>query len=432
MRKWIWLVSILLTFFSAAGFAADKAVLLDIDGAVGPAVQDYIARGISKAVKDDAKVVVIQINTPGGLETSMRGINEAIISSPIPVLGFVAPSGARAASAGTFIMYATNFAAMAPGTNIGAASPVRLTPEEKTDEKKLDTHEQKAINDASAYIRSLAQLRDRNAKWAESAVTKAASISAEEALKLKVIDAIVKDVPELLAKADGKVTKVNGTTTKISSKDLVIEKVQPDWRNKFLAFITDPNIAYLLMLAAMYGLFFEISNPGLVLPGVIGVISLLLMLYAFQLMPINYVGLALIVIGVAFMAAEMYLPSFGIIGIGGIIAFVIGSIMLYDSNDPHFQITRTLILLMTTITAAFIFLVLWVAIRAFKRKVVIGKEAMLGASGIVVSVEPDQILVRVMGEVWTVESDTKLSRGQHVIVVSVEDLTLKVQPVDKE
>jgi len=427
-----WLASIFLAFFTVTSFAANKAVLLNIDGAIGPAVQDYITRGISKAATDGAKVVIIQINTPGGLETSMRGINEAIISSPIPVLGFVAPSGARAASAGTFIIYATNFAAMAPGTNIGAASPVRLTPEEKTDDKKMDAHEKKAVNDASAYIRSLAQLRGRNAQWAETAVTKAASISAEEALKLKVIDAVVKDAPALLAKADGKKTKLNGENATIASKDLVIEEAKPDWRNKFLAFITDPNIAYLLMLAAMYGLFFEISNPGLILPGVIGVIALLLMLYAFQLMPINYVGLALIVIGISFMIAEVYMPTFGVVGIGGIIAFVIGSIMLYDSNDPHFQVTRTLILLMSTITAAFIFLVLWLVIRAHQRKVVTGEEAMLGAQGIVISAESDQILVNVMGEVWTVKSDNKLSPGQRVTVVEAKGLTLKVQPIEKE
>lgn len=432
MRKWTWLVSILLTLFTTTGFAAGKAVLINIDDAIGPAVQDYVERGIQQAISDKAKAVIIQINTPGGLETSMRGINEAIIDSPIPVLGFVAPSGARAASAGTFILYATNFAAMAPGTNIGAASPVSVTGDKKEDDKKMGSAEKKAMNDASAYIRSLAQLRGRNAKWAEKAVTKAASISAEEAFKLRVIDAVVKDVPELLNKANGKLTTIAGVKQKIETKDLVVKEIKPDWRNKFLAFITNPNIAYLLMLAAMYGLFFEISNPGLILPGVIGVISLLLVLYAFQLMPINYVGLALIVFGVGFMAAEVYMPTYGVLGIGGIIAFVIGSIMLYDSNDPNFQVTRTLIFLMSTITAAFIFLVLWIVIRAHKRKSVIGEEAMIGLNGVVVSVDSDQTLVRVMGEVWSAKADSPLKPDQRIKVLEAKGLTLKVQPIDKE
>lgn len=427
MRKWTWLITSIFLLLSTHAFAADKAILLDINGAIGPAVQDYVSRGISTAVQEKAKLVILQINTPGGLETSMRGINEAIIKSPIPVIGYVAPAGARAASAGTFILYATNFAAMAPGTNLGAASPVRLTAAQQTDEKLIDTHEKKAMSDASAYIRSLAQMRGRNVTWAESAVRKAASLSAQEAKKLNVINAIAKDIPDLLKQADGKLTKVDGKQMKIESKALTVKHMPPDWRSEFLGFITNPNVAYLLMLAALYGLFFEFSNPGSIFPGVTGVICLLLALYAFQLMPVNYVGLSLIVLGVIFMVAEVYTPTYGVVGIGGIIAFVIGSIMLYDSNDPTFRITTTLILFMSTVTAAIIFLVLWMAIRAHKKHVVTGNEGMLGSDGVVVSVEDSEVFVRVMGEIWSATSQDQLQPGQHVTVTETHGLTLKVK-----
>ena len=432
MRKWTWLLSILLFLFTAPAFADGKAVLLEVNSAISPSVQDYITRGIAHAADTKAKVVIIQLNTPGGLETSMRGINAAIIASPVPVITYVSPSGARAASAGTFIMYASHFAIMAPGTNIGAASPVHLTPETKSDATKVDTHEKKAMNDAAAYIRSLAQLRGRNAEWGEQAVTKAVSVSAAEAKKLNVINDVATSIPQLLTQVNGKKALIGDQIKIVDTTNLQIESMPPDWRSKFLAFITDPNVAYLLMLAALYGLFFEFSNPGLILPGVAGVIALLLALYAFQLMPINYVGLALIVIGVGFMVLELYVTSYGAIGIGGIIAFIVGSIMLYDSNDPTFRVTSTLIFAMSTITAAFFFLIIYMVIRSHKKIVITGQEALIGSEGTVIETGEGKITIRLMGEIWSAESNSMLAPGQHVKVVKSEGLTLTVKPINKE
>ena len=432
MRKWTWLLSILLFLFTAPAFADGKAVLLEVNSAISPSVQDYITRGIAHAADTKAKVVIIQLNTPGGLETSMRGINAAIIASPVPVITYVSPSGARAASAGTFIMYASHFAIMAPGTNIGAASTVHLTPETKSDATKVDTHEKKAMNDAAAYIRSLAQLRGRNAEWGEQAVTKAVSVSAAEAKKLNVINDVATSIPQLLTQVNGKKALIGDQIKIVDTTNLQIESMPPDWRSKFLAFITDPNVAYLLMLAALYGLFFEFSNPGLILPGVAGVIALLLALYAFQLMPINYVGLALIVIGVGFMVLELYVTSYGAIGIGGIIAFIVGSIMLYDSNDPTFRVTSTLIFAMSTITAAFFFLIIYMVIRSHKKIVITGQEALIGSEGTVIETGEGKITIRLMGEIWSAESNSMLAPGQHVKVVKSEGLTLTVKPINKE
>lgn len=432
MRKWTWLLFILLSFFTASGFAAEKVLLLQVNGAISPASQDYIERGIAKAESVQAAAVILQLNTPGGLETSMRGINAAILASTVPVITYVAPSGARAASAGTFILYASHIAAMAPGTNIGAASPVKLTPEEETDKSKIGTHERKAMNDAAAYIRSLAQLRSRNITWAELAVTKASSLSAEEAKKMKVIDIIAKSIPELLTQADGKKTQINNQTVTINTKEAVVETMPPDWRNRFLSFITDPNVAYLLMLAALYGLFFEFSNPGLILPGVAGVIALLLALYAFQLMPINYVGLSLIFVGIVFMVLELYVASYGAVGLGGVIAFVIGSIMLYDTNDPTFRVTHTLILAMATMTAFFFFILIAMTIGSLKKTVVTGQEALIGSEGIVIDINDGNISIRLKGEIWRAVSSMPLTAGQPVKVLKLEGLTLIVEPLNKE
>lgn len=431
MRKWISLTFILF-FLLASAASAGKALLLEVNGAISPASQDYITRGLEKAADMNAALVIIQLNTPGGLETSMRGINAAIIASPVPVLTYVSPSGARAASAGTFIMYASHFAIMAPGTNIGAASPVQITPEQKSDTSKLDTHEQKAMNDAAAYIRSLAQLRGRNAEWGELAVTKAVSISAEEAKKLNVINDVAGDLEAALSAVNGKKTQVSNQTKIVDTSKMQIETMHQDWRNQFLAFITDPNIAYLLMLAALYGLFFEFSNPGLILPGVAGLIALMLALYAFQLMPVNYVGLSLIIIGIGFMILELYVASYGAIGIGGIIAFIVGSIMLYDTDYPHYHIDHTLILTMATITAGFFFLVMYMLIRSHRKAIVTGAEGLIGSEGVVMSFEKDKITIMLMGEIWSAESHHPLTPGQHVKVVKAKDLTLIVKPIHKE
>ncbi len=432
MRKWMWLIGIFISLFTTSVIAADKAYVLTIDSAISPATVDYVKRSIAKAAEDHAKLIIIHLNTPGGLETSMRSINEAIITSPIPIATFVTPASARAASAGTFIMYASHIAAMAPGTNIGAASPVNLARSTSEKNNKPSAEENKAMNDASAYIRSLAQLRGRNIEWAESAVKKAMSISAEEAKKLKVIDVIASNDQELLQKIDGKPVTVLGVTEKLNTNNLILKEILPDWRNQFLSFITNPNIAYILMMIAIYGLFFELSNPGLVLPGVAGIIALLLVLYAFQLMPINYTGLTLILIGIAFMVFEIYVSSFGALGVGGVIAFIIGSIMLFDMQDPNFQITFTLIMSMSLVTAAFFFMVATLAIRSHKKAVVTGAEGLIGSEGMVINTMNEQVIVRVLGEIWEARSNVMLKEGQKIKVIGTQGLILFVEPINKK
>lgn len=429
MRKWMWLLILLILVFSPILYAAEKAIVLDVSGPIGPATQDYIERGIAYAKQEHAAVIVLQLDTPGGLDTSMRGINAAIITSPIPVITYVAPSGSRAASAGVYIMYASHLAAMAPGTNIGAASPVSLSGETKAaDAKDQSAEEKKVVNDASAYVRSLAQLRGRNPDWAEQAVRKASSISAQEAKNLNVINEVADDYPQLMQKMDGHTVTIQGTSQTLNTKNLQLEHLTPDWRYQFLAFLTNPNVAYILMLIAIYGLFFELSNPGMVLPGVVGVICLLLVLYAFQLMPINYAGLTLIFIGIAFMIFEVYVSSFGIIGIGGVIAFIIGSIMLFDMRDANYHLNWSLIFAMSIISIAFFFLILTLVFRSQKKAVVTGQEGLIGSEGIVLSVMNEQTIVRVQGEIWEAKSSRMLNPGQKVKVTKVHGLVLSVEP----
>lgn len=428
MRKWIWLVFFILFCLDVSAHAAGNAVLLNINGAIGPGVQNYIVRNIEKANAAEAKLIIIELNTPGGLETSMRGINEAIISSHVPVVTYVAPSGARAASAGVFIMYASHFAAMAPGTNLGAATPVNMAQAQKSD----DTHAKKAASDAAAYLRSLAQLRGRNDKWAELAVMNAASLSAAEAKKMNVITDIANDLPQLLTEINGKSTLIANVDTKVNTSQLVVESIKPDWRSQFLAFITDPNIAYILLLIAMYGLFFELSNPGLVLPGVAGIIALLIALYAFQLMSVNYAGLALIFVGVSFMAFEVSVSSFGVIGVGGIIAFVIGSIMLFETTSPYFQLAYSLIAAMSLTTALFILLAVTMMIRAHQQPVLTGKAGLIGKEGIVMSCHADYVLIQLTGEIWKAKAHDILRPGQTIKVVKADGLLLTIRPIPKE
>lgn len=402
-----------------------SALLLTINGAISPSTQDYVHRGLKQAAQQHASVVILQIDTPGGLDKSMRGIVQNILASPVPVATYVAPSGARAASAGTFILYASHIAAMAPGTNLGAASPISISGSNLTfDDNKNKSHttlETKATNDASAYIRSLAELRNRNVNWAEQAVRSAVSLSADEALKLKVVDIVAKDITSLLTKINGHSVLINGEPQKLQTKNLTVTTFASDWRTSFLNIITDPNVAYMLLILGIWGIFFEFAHPGFLLPGVTGIIAIVVALYAFQLLPINYAGLGLILIGIAFISAEAFLPSYGALGIGGIIAFILGSILLLGTGTPGFAIALPLIFSISIISAAFFLTVINIAIKARLRPVVSGREELIGHTVTVIRIdEQHQAWTRIHGELWQVKSDTALRAGQKVKITNME------------
>jgi membrane-bound serine protease (ClpP class) len=391
----------------------------------------------------------------------MRLIIKEILAAPVPVVGFVAPSGAHAASAGTYILYACHVAAMAPGTNLGAATPIEIgggfparpepgreggddrkgpdTPDEGTKDEGEGAApprdrprppaglEDKIVNDAVAYIRSLAELRGRNAEWAERAVREAASLSATEALAEDVIDLIARDLDELLAKLDGRTVEVGGEEVVLATADAQIVTYEPDWRTELLGLITNPNVAYILMLIGIYGIIFEFYNPGMVAPGVAGVISLLLALYAFQVLPVNYAGLALIGVGIAMMIAEMMLPSFGALGIGGVVAFVVGSVMLMDTDAPGFGISWQVVGGVALSAAALLLLMLTMLSRSQRRAVVTGPEDMVGARARVIDWQGGGGRVRVHGEIWRARGPDGLLPEQEVRVVAIQGLTVEVE-----
>ncbi|EKD74148.1 MAG: hypothetical protein ACD_45C00056G0004 [uncultured bacterium] len=426
-------------FFSIA-YAAKQAMLLDVTGVISPATQDHVERNLEIANKQGAALIILRLDTPGGLEAAMRGINKAILASSVPVVTYVAPSGARAASAGTFILYASHIAAMAHGTNVGAASPGSIggimspaSEKDKSAEKQMaSTMEKKATHDAAAYIRSLAAIQGRNSTWAEQSVRESVSLSAEAALKLHVIDVIANDIPDLLKKTNERVVKLQGVSHTLHTTDLMIEPAKTDWRYQFLSIITNPNVAYILLLIGIYGLFFEFYNPGFILPGVTGVICLVIALYAFQLLPINYAGFALLLLGIIFMITETFMPSFGALGIGGMIAFIIGSVFLLDTNVPGFNIAWQLIIAMSIISAGFFLMIANLAFRSFHQKSVTGGEALIGCQGEVIEYNHDQGLARIQGEIWKIYSKVPLKVGQKIQVTELSGLQLTVEPREKK
>lgn len=449
----------------AAAHGAPGVGLIRVDGAIGPASADYLVRGLARSAAAGHQLVVVELDTPGGLDTSMRSAIKAILASPVPVAVFVAPSGARAASAGTYLLYASHIAAMAPGTNLGAATPVAIglapsepsggQPPPRTREQSPPgkdgaqrspgpgdpvpdtdgTMSRKQLNDAAAYLRGLAQLRGRNAQWAERAVRESVSLTADEALKLRVVDYVAADVPGLLAQLDGSRVQVLGQVRQLQTRGAPVAGYEPDWRANVLAAITNPSVALLLMTIGIYGLVFEFMNPGVVVPGVVGGICLLLGLYALQLLPVNYAGLGLIVLGLLFMLGEAFLPSFGILGIGGVVAFVAGALILIDTELPGYGVPPILVAVLGLASALLLTGTVQVAMAARRRPLRSGAATLVGAVGHVEQLaggDGRSAWARVEGELWQVTGDVPLRPAQAVKVTARDGLVLQVVPFAPE
>jgi len=409
-------------FYFAMPASAD-IIVIDIDGVVNPVMSEFISRNIDDAVKEKAELLVIRLDTPGGLDTSMRSIVKKITASNVPVAVYVSPSGARAASAGVFITISAHIAAMSPGTNIGAAHPVGVG-------NKMDkTMAEKAVNDASAYIKSIAEKKGRNAEWAEKAVRESVSITEKEALDLKVIDLVAPDLTALLNAIDQKVVETSDGKHTLKIKEQKIRYKEMGVRHKILDFISDPNVAYLLMLLGFYGIFFEMTNPGAIFPGVFGAISLILAFYSFQTLPVNYAGLLLIILAIILFILEIKITSFGVLTIGGIISMTIGSVMLFESPFPFLKLSFKVILPAVLITSLFFFLTVRLALKAYRQKPVTGAEGLVGLKGTVKTDIDREGLVFVHGEIWQAYSDEPLKSGEKVIVEKVENLKIKVRKI---
>ncbi|MGH8146550.1 MAG: NfeD family protein [Rhodanobacteraceae bacterium] len=442
--RWLWLLVLLVAAMASVAAPPESpagrptVVVLRVDGAISPASADYVTSGIAQANQRHAQAVVLELDTPGGLSSSMRDIIKAILASKVPVIGYTAPSGARAASAGTYIMYACHVAAMAPATNIGAASPVSLTgsgsmPASSSSSGKPtgseSTEMRKVTNDAVAYIRALAERRGRNAAWAEKAVRDAVSISDSQALKLHVIDLVSPNLAQLLIDVDGrKVQTVDGEVV-LHTRGASTEAISPGWRSQFLGVVANPEVAYILLLIGLGGLVMEGMHPGGVLPGVVGAICLLLALYAFQLLPVNFAGLGLILLGVILIISEAFVPAYGVLGTGGVVSFVIGSVILMHTGVPGFGIALPVVIGVAIAAAGIIAGIVWLAVRSHKRPVVSGREQMLGAIGEVVADFEGRGAVHVHGERWQARSNVPLRRGQSVAITGMQGLILDVKPV---
>lgn len=446
--------------------ASGPVIVLRVEGVIGPAASDFVLRGLAKAQQRGARLLVLEMDTPGGLDESMRRIIKAILASPVPVATFVAPEGARAASAGTYILYASHIAAMAPATNLGAATPVAIggapeqpAPDRSRDERAADDKDkddaaskdgakdgkagdrklaarpapasrdsmrEKAVNDAAAYIRGLAQLRGRNAEFAEQAVLQATSMSSEEAAKGGVIDVLAHSVPDLVQKIDGRVVAVPGGKMTLALAGATIETIEPDWRNRVLGVLSNPTLAMVLMMIGIYGLFVEFTSPGFGVPGVAGAIALLLALYALQLLPVNWAGVALLALGAALMISEVFLPSFGALGVGGIIAFIVGGLMMFDVDEPGIDVGWPFVVGLALTSALAIAAFGAFALKARGRPVVSGREDMIGAAGIVETMQDGAGWAQVHGERWRIVSPGPLQPGDRVRVTEIRGLTLVV------
>jgi membrane-bound serine protease (ClpP class) len=421
------------------------ALVVEIQDAIGPATREFFVRALARAEEQDAALLILVLDTPGGLSESMRDMIRAILSAEVPVVTYVSPPGAHAASAGTFILYASHIAAMAPATNLGAATPVPIggAPPRDRDTRSDDDKDEsrdsgrepaamdrKAINDAVAYIRSIAEMRGRDPTFAEESVTAAASITANEALQRGVIDLVAADLPELLASLDGREVTLPTGRVALATRGITVERVEMDWRTSLLAVLTNPLVAYGLLIVGIYGLLFEGYNPGALVPGVVGGVCLLLGLYALQVLSVNFAGLALVVLGIAMMAAEFFVPSFGVLGFGGIAAFVIGSIVLMDTDAPGVMVSRGLVGGIATVAGAAMLATIGMAMRSRRKPVITGHEQMVGGIAEALADFSGQGPVRIFGETWNAVSAVPVSAGQRLRIDRVEGLTLYVSPAE--